>query len=91
MLVSYCGGGIVSGTSASGENTDSYIRDIVDGIVIDVVLPDGAGGNHIWIIFIAFRDGERGACVLGTAEKTCRGLAAPDGACQSVSNHGECT
>ena len=90
MPVSYYGGNIVSGTSAAGENTDSYISDVVDGVIVGVVLPDGAGGNHTGIRIIAFLDGEGGACILGTAEKTCRGLAAPDGAGQSVSSHSEC-
>lgn len=66
--VSYYGGNIVSGTSAASENTDSYISDIVDGIVIDVVLPHGAGGNHAGIRIIAFLDGEGGRVILGTAE-----------------------
>lgn len=68
MFVCYYGGNIVGGTGATGENTDSYISDVVDGVIVSVVLPDGAGGNHIRIIFIAFLDGEGCACILGTAE-----------------------
>ncbi len=91
MPVIYNGGEIGCGPCTADENTDSYIRDVVHGIVVHVVLPYGAGSNRTGMGLVALLDGD-GTCVsLRTPEQTRCGLAAPNGTRKFVSNHCERT